>query len=141
MVISSCLFFIILFVKLVFDINRILRLNIYRKIKKTIMIDIKDENWDEMISNSGGKLVIVDFWAPWCVPCSSIALSLQQIEDQLQERVRIMKMNIDDNPKIAESLGIRAIPTLLFYKEGQLCDKQVGVISASHLMDKVTGLL
>lgn len=105
------------------------------------MIDIKDENWDEMISNSGGKLVIVDFWAPWCVPCSSIALSLLQIEDQLQERVRIMKMNIDDNPKIAESLGIRAIPTLLFYKEGQLCDKQVGVISASHLMDKVTGLL
>jgi len=105
------------------------------------MIDINDENWDEMISNSGGKLVIVDFWAPWCVPCSSIALSLQQIEDQLKERVRIMKMNIDDNPKIAESLGIRAIPTLLFYKEGQLCDKQVGVISASHLMDKVASLL
>jgi thioredoxin 1 len=105
------------------------------------MIDIKDENWDETISNSGDKLVIVDFWAPWCVPCRSIALSLQECEDKLGERVRIMKMNIDDNPNVSGSLGIRAIPTILFYKDGQLCDKQVGVISTSHLMDKIASLL
>lgn len=105
------------------------------------MIDIKDENWDEMISNSGDKLVIVDFWAPWCAPCRSIAISLQETEDKMTERVRIMKMNIDENPNVADSLGIRAIPTLLFYKSGNLVDKQVGMISTSHLLDKVIGLL
>ncbi|AHC73543.1 Thioredoxin [Candidatus Endolissoclinum faulkneri L5] len=85
--------------------------------------------------------VIVDFWAEWCAPCKAIAPSLEKISDELKEQVKIVKLNIDDNQKTPVTYGVRGIPTLIVFKNGNIHAKKVGAMSESQLKDWIKGLI
>lgn len=80
------------------------------------------------------KPVVVDFWAEWCGPCKMIAPSLEEISSEM-DNVRIAKVNIDENPDIAAQYGVRSIPTLMLFKNGEHADTMVGAQSKSKLVD------
>ncbi|GHE69113.1 thioredoxin [Camelimonas fluminis] len=77
--------------------------------------------------------VVVDFWAEWCGPCRMIAPALEEISGELGDKVRIVKLNIDENPAVAAQLGIRSIPTLMVFKDGKLASQKVGAAPKGDL--------
>jgi thioredoxin 1 len=83
------------------------------------------------------ELVIVDFWAPWCAPCRMIAPILDQIAAEYDGRVKVVKLNTDENQKTAMNYKIRGIPTLLFFRNGEMVDQVVGAVAKRMLTDKI----
>ena len=81
------------------------------------------------------KAVVVDFWAEWCGPCKQLAPALDEIATEMQDTVKVVKVNIDENPDAPGRYGVRAIPTLMLFKDGQLASTQVGVQPKSRLVD------
>ncbi len=77
--------------------------------------------------------VVVDFWAEWCGPCRMIAPALEEISSEMAGKVKIVKLNVDENPRVAAQYGIRSIPTLMIFKAGQLAAQKVGAASKSDL--------
>ncbi|WP_370196752.1 thioredoxin [Aurantimonas sp.] len=97
----------------------------------TTKIDTSNFQTDVLGSD---KPVVVDFWAEWCGPCKMIAPSLEEISSEM-DNVRIAKVNIDENPDIAAQYGVRSIPTLMLFKNGEHADTMVGAQSKSKLVD------
>jgi thioredoxin 1 len=85
--------------------------------------------------------VLVDFWAPWCGPCKAIAPILEELAEEFAGKLRIAKVNIDDNAEIATEHGIRAIPTMLLFKNGKLAEQIVGMLPKAALKDKLQAQL
>jgi len=81
--------------------------------------------------------VLVDFWAPWCGPCKAIAPILEELAEEFAGKLRIAKINIDDNAEIATEHGIRAIPTMLLFKNGKLVEQIVGMLPKAALKEKL----
>jgi thioredoxin 1 len=77
--------------------------------------------------------VVVDFWAEWCGPCKMIGPSLEEIAEELKGQVKIVKLNVDENPGVAGAFGIRSIPTLLLFKDGKLAQQKVGAAPKGEL--------
>jgi thioredoxin 1 len=86
-------------------------------------LEITDSNFEEYLSS--GKALVVDFWAPWCGPCRMVGPIIEELADEYADRVNIGKMNVDENNDVCVRFGIRNIPTILFFKQGQLVNKQV----------------
>ncbi|MBL4951191.1 thioredoxin [Neobacillus sp. YIM B02564] len=84
---------------------------------------ITDQNFSAEISSG---LVLVDFWAPWCGPCKMIAPVLEELDAEMGDKVKIKKLDVDDNPQTASNFGVMSIPTLLVFKNGEVVDKVVG---------------
>ena len=101
---------------------------------------LTDSQFSENVLNSKG-LVLVDFWAEWCGPCRQLGPILEAIDEEMNGAVTIYKMNVDDSPETASQFGIRSIPTILFFRDGKLVDKNVGSISKSNLEEKINALL
>ena len=99
-------------------------------------IEITDANFQELVLNSD-KPVLVDFWATWCGPCRAIAPVIEELHEELEGKAVVGKVNVDDNSEIPQNYGIRNIPTLLVFKNGELVDKMVGVVPKSQMSEKL----
>ncbi|GDX47491.1 MAG: thioredoxin [Bacteroidetes bacterium] len=97
---------------------------------------ITDSNFNELV-NKENTVAMVDFWAEWCGPCRMIGPSVEELSKEYEGKAVIGKLNVDDNPNIASSFGIRSIPTILFFKNGKVVDKQVGVVPKAELERKL----
>lgn len=102
-------------------------------------LEITDANFNEIVLNSE-KPVIVDFWAEWCGPCRMVGPIVTEIGEEYKEKVVVGKVDVDTNPGIASKYGIRNIPTILYFKGGELKDKQVGACPKSTLVKKMEAL-
>jgi thioredoxin 1 len=85
--------------------------------------------------------VVVDFWAEWCGPCRMIAPALEEIATELKDKVKIVKLNIDENPTVASNLGIRSIPTLIIFKDGKAAAQKVGAAPKGELSKLISAAL
>jgi len=88
------------------------------------IVNVTDKDFSQVVEQSGS--VLVDFWAPWCGPCKMIAPVLEEIDSEIGDKLKITKLNVDENPETASRFGVMSIPTLLVFKDGQVVDKIVG---------------
>jgi len=103
-------------------------------------LEFTDSNFEELVIKSD-KPVLVDFWAEWCGPCRMVGPVVEELSQEYEGKAVIGKVNVDHNPNISAQFGIRNIPTLLFFKGGQLVDKQVGAVPKSVLAGKLDAQL
>jgi thioredoxin 1 len=96
------------------------------------VVALSEATFDKTISEST-KPILVDFWAEWCGPCKMVAPILEEIAQEYVDRIVIAKLNVEQNPNIAPKFGIRGIPTLLIFKNGQVVASQVGALSKAQL--------
>lgn len=102
-------------------------------------LEITDSNYQAILAE--GKPVVIDFWAPWCGPCKMVAPIIEELSVEYGDKVLIGKCDVDENGDVAAEFGIRNIPTVLFFKDGTLVDKQVGSAPKSAYVAKIDALL
>lgn len=100
------------------------------------VITLTETTFDEVV-NSNTAPVVVDFWAEWCGPCKMIAPILDEIAGEQGDAVQITKLNVDENPSIAQRFGVMSIPTILVFRDGQLDKKIVGAMSKTKLIEEM----
>ncbi|HOI49005.1 MAG TPA: thioredoxin [Prolixibacteraceae bacterium] len=103
-------------------------------------LEITDANFEELVVKSD-KPVMIDFWAVWCGPCRMVAPFVEEMAKEYEGRAVIGKVDVDSNPGVAQQFGIRNIPTILFLKNGEIADKQVGACPKPVLTGKLDNLL
>ena len=99
-------------------------------------LHITDTSFDQEVLKSGVP-VLVDFWAPWCGPCKMIGPIVEDLGDEYKDRLKIGKINVDDNPQVATQLGIRSIPTLILFKDGQPVEMIIGAVPKAYISEKI----
>ena len=102
-------------------------------------LEITDSNFQEILAE--GKPVVMDFWAPWCGPCKMVGPIIDELATEYEGNVIIGKCDVDENGNVAAEYGIRNIPTVLFFKNGELVDKQVGSAPKSAYVAKIEAIL
>ena len=100
------------------------------------MIQVSDKSFEQDVLKADGP-VLVDFWAEWCGPCKQIAPSLEEISKEMGGKLTVVKVNIDDNPQTPTQYGVRGIPTLMIFKNGQVAAMKVGALPKSKLLEWV----
>lgn len=105
--------------------------NSYNRIKA-----VNSSNFDLEVLNSPLP-VLVDFWAEWCMPCKMLSPIVEEISQELSDKVKVVKVNVDENPDLAMNYGIQAIPTLLIFKDGNVIGEIVGYVSKKVLKDRL----
>lgn len=101
---------------------------------------VTDASFEADVINSS-EPVVVDFWAEWCGPCKMIGPSLEEISNEMAGKVKITKLNVDENPGVSGKLGIRSIPTLMLFKDGKLAAQKVGAAPKGELIKWINGAI
>lgn len=104
------------------------------------IIELNTATWDKEVLQVNG-LVMVDFWAVWCGPCRMIAPTVEELAKEYADRIKVGKLNTDENPDIASKYKIMGIPTIMFFKDGQKVDQIVGAVPKPQLKAKIDALL
>ncbi len=102
-------------------------------------LELTDQNFEEVVLHSD-KPVIVDFWAEWCGPCRMVGPIVEEIGNDYTDKAVVGKLDVDSNPNVTRKYGIRNIPTVLFFKNGEVADKQIGAVPKSNLVTKLEAL-
>jgi thioredoxin 1 len=103
-------------------------------------LEVNDTNFEEVVVKSD-KPVLVDFWAEWCGPCRMIAPIVEEISHEFEGKAIVVKCDVDNSPVVAAKYGIRNIPTILFFKDGKVADKQVGAVPKGNFVTKLNALI
>ncbi|MDR0872075.1 MAG: thioredoxin [Prevotellaceae bacterium] len=103
-------------------------------------LTITDSNFEEIVLQSD-KLAVVDFWAEWCGPCRMITPIIEELAEEYAGKAVIGKVDVDNNPEVCDKYGIRNIPTILFFKNGEIVDKQVGAAPKNALTGKIQSFI
>ena len=103
-------------------------------------MEVTEENWDELVLNADVP-VLVDFWADWCGPCKMIAPAVHELALEYDGKLNVGKLDVDSSPNIATKYGIRSIPALIFFKDGQPVDQIVGAVPKGKLKEKIDAVL
>ncbi len=104
------------------------------------IVEVTTDTWEKEVLNSSG-LVMIDFWAVWCGPCRMIAPTVEELAKEYAGKVKVVKLNTDENPEIASRYKIMGIPTLMFFKSGQKMDQIVGAVPKAQLKSKLDALI
>ncbi|MGD9008852.1 MAG: thioredoxin [Desulfobacteraceae bacterium] len=104
------------------------------------IMEIDDNSFDTEITQAD-KPAVVDFWAPWCGPCKAIGPVIEDLASTYGDQVKFTKCNVDDNPVTPGKFGIKAIPTLIFFKDGKVVDQITGMVAKSKLEDTIKTML
>jgi len=102
--------------------------------------EFTDSNFQEAALDNG-SVSVVDFWAEWCGPCRMITPIIEELSTEYEGKAVIGKVNVDNNPEVSSKYGIRSIPTILFLKNGEIVDKQVGVATKKAIEEKINKAL
>lgn len=102
------------------------------------IVHVTSATFDGVVTSE--RPVLIDFWAPWCGPCRAIAPMLEEIAQELGDKVTIGKVNVDEHPDLAMRFGVQAIPQLLFFKDGAIKDKLVGAVPKRELVKRLDAL-
>ncbi len=102
--------------------------------------EIKDQDFDQEVLKSSLP-VVVDFWAPWCGPCKQIAPIVEKLSEEYKDKLKFCKINVDENHDTASKYHVMSIPTLIFFKKGELVEQTVGGVSEKTLRSKIQDLL
>lgn len=100
------------------------------------VVTLQDSTFDDEVLKSNVP-VLVDFWATWCGPCKAIAPTIEEFAGEYKGKVKVGKLDVDNNQQVAQKFGIRSIPTLLLFKNGRVVDTLIGVVSKAKLADAV----
>ena len=103
-------------------------------------VEITDANFDELVLSSD-QPIMIDFWAEWCGPCKMVAPIVEELANDYEGKAVVGKLDVDSNPEISSKYGVRSIPTLLFFKNGEVVDKQVGYVPKNVLSEKLEASL
>jgi len=103
-------------------------------------LEVNDSNFDEVVLKSE-KPVMVDFWAEWCGPCRMIAPFVEEMAKDYDGKALVVKCDVDSSPNVAIKYSIRNIPTVLFFKDGQVADKQIGAVPKTSFVSKLNALI
>ena len=98
------------------------------------VVVLTDDNWKTEVAEADGP-VLVDFWAEWCGPCRMFAPSIDALATTYSGRAKVGKLNVDENPAVAQAFGVRSIPTLLVFKDGKLVDQQIGALPQPRIAE------
>ena len=104
------------------------------------MLELGQDNFEKEVLNSD-KPVLVDFWAPWCMPCKLIASTVEKLAEEMKGKVSVLKLNVDEHPDIATDLSIMNIPTLVLFKGGKEVSRIIGVNSKEAIEAKINSVL
>ncbi|MFT5232343.1 MAG: thioredoxin 1 [Candidatus Krumholzibacteriia bacterium] len=104
------------------------------------LVEFTDEGFDSQLANDG-KPVLVDFWATWCGPCKALTPTIEKLAGEFSDRMVVGKMDIQAQPLTAGKFGIRSIPALLFFKDGQVVDSLMGAANEDKIRDKIETIL
>lgn len=101
------------------------------------ILEVGDSSFESEVLQSD-KPVLVDFWAPWCGPCRAIAPIVEELAEDFGDKVKFTKCNVDENPVTPTKYGIKSIPTLIFFKDGEIQDKVIGIVAKSRLEEMIS---
>lgn len=104
------------------------------------IIELDDDSFEDKVLKSD-KPVMVDFWAPWCGPCKAIAPTIDALEKEYGDKMSFVKVNVDDNPVSPSKYGVQAIPTLIFFKNGEIADQITGMVAKEKLEETIKEIL